>query len=194
MACSSRSEVAGNVAWPASVTIAKVTPPCTTRQEAPKPVPGPTTSIGAPVVEHCLPSENRSEEPNAGSDHAKLSKSLRRCTDLKPNALRKLPASTVHGLFVRVPRSFSIGPATPKMPAPTEPAAACGARKAAIASVAVGYSDTFACSIGPITPRSSSAKRALVPPMSASKVRSISVTAGWPYEAVDQQAFIADTR
>ena len=107
MTRASRSDPAGNVAWPASVMIANEAASRSTRQEAPKPVPGPTTSMGAPASGRCPPIETRSDEASAGNPQARASKSLRRCTALKPNSFLMSPASMVQELLVRAARLFS---------------------------------------------------------------------------------------
>src|SRR5258705_3283757 len=83
-----------------------------TKQATPRPVPGPSTAIGAPDTALPPPSGYKSAAVRCGNDKAVASKSLQIWTLAKPNAARSSFASIVHGQFVSTQRYSSTGPAT----------------------------------------------------------------------------------
>src|SRR5713226_2969008 len=83
-----------------------------TQQATPRPVPGPSTAIGAPDMASPPPSGYKSAAVRCGNDNAVASKSLKRWTFAKPNAAHSSGASIVHGQLVSTQRSLSTGPAT----------------------------------------------------------------------------------
>src|SRR5258706_3644277 len=90
--------------------------------------------------------------------------------DLNPNAARSSAASTTHWLLTRTERPPSTGAATPRTAALMRLRSWPRPRKSWITSIMDRYSDTGRCSIGESVSPASTAKRAVVPPMSPSKV------------------------
>src|SRR3954468_126222 len=83
-----------------------------TKQATPRPVPGPSTAIGAPDTALPPPSGYKSAAVRCGNDKAVASKSLKIWTFAKPNAAHNSVVSIVHGQLVSTQRSPSTGPAT----------------------------------------------------------------------------------
>src|SRR5260370_31523422 len=93
-----------------------------------------------------------------------------RLIDLNPNAARSSVAPTTHGMWTRRERRPATGAATPRTAALMRLRSWPRRRKPWITSIMDRYSATGRCSIGESVSPVSTAKRAVVPPMSPSKV------------------------
>src|SRR5262249_30688626 len=82
------------------------------KQATPRPVPGPSTAIGAPNTASPPPTGYKSAAVRNGNDKAVASKSFKIWTFAKLNAEHSSSASIVHAELVSTQRSFSTGPAT----------------------------------------------------------------------------------
>src|SRR6266567_3983571 len=83
-----------------------------TKQATPRPVPGPSTAIGAPNAASPPPTGYKSAAVRSGNDKAVASKSFKIWTFAKLNAPHSSGASIVHEELVSTQRSLSTGPAT----------------------------------------------------------------------------------
>src|SRR5262249_2484744 len=83
-----------------------------TKQATPRPVPGPSTAIGAPNTASPPPIGYKSAAVRSGNDNAVASKSFKMWTFTKLNASHSSDASIVHAELVSTERSLSTGPAT----------------------------------------------------------------------------------
>src|SRR5215831_1924699 len=84
-----------------------------TKQATPRPVPGPSTAIGAPnAAASPPPTGYKSAAVRSGNDKAVASKSFKIWTLAKLNAAHSSGASIVHSELVSTQRLFSTGPAT----------------------------------------------------------------------------------
>src|SRR5438876_4505508 len=83
-----------------------------TKQATPRPVPGPSTAIGAPNTASPPPTGYKSAAVRNGNDKAVASKSFKIWTFEKLNAPHSSGASIVHAELVSTQRSLSTGPAT----------------------------------------------------------------------------------
>src|SRR5712691_10106155 len=137
-----------------------------TQQATPRPVPGPSTAIGAPDMASPPPSGYKSAAVRCGNDNAVASKSLKRWTFAKPNAAHSSGASIVHGQLVSTQRSLSTGPATASNASGTDNCRQRQSKKALTASINRGNSATVNELIGPRTPFDRSANLAFVAPIS----------------------------
>src|ERR1700757_5273344 len=73
-----------------------------TKQATPRPVPGPSTAIGAPDAASPPPTGYKSAAVRIGNDKAVASKSFKILTFAKLNAAHSSGASIVHSELVRV--------------------------------------------------------------------------------------------
>src|SRR6516164_6617903 len=81
-----------------------------TKQATPRPVPGPSTAIGAPNAASPPPTGYKSDAARSGNDKAVASKSFKIWTFAKLNAAHS--SSIAHAELVSTQRSLLTGPAT----------------------------------------------------------------------------------
>src|SRR6185312_14369620 len=167
MTASSRGEAPASVAWPPSL-VSTAPPPCGSQAATPRPVPGPSTAIGASAAGSPPPIRQRSAPEKCGSAQAIASKSLISRTREKSNAICSSAASTTHGLLVSAQRPPSTTPATASTAASARSRPERNARNA---SVNCKCAAAGMCTIGSSSAPCSTAKRALVPPMSPKSTR-----------------------
>src|SRR5262245_47755743 len=137
-----------------------------TQQATPRPVPGPSTTMGSPDTAALPPSGYRSAAVSCGNDRAIASKSLKIWTFAKPNPALSSGASIVQGQLVSTQRSSTTGPATASSASGTDTRRQCRSRNASTASPNRANSATVNHSIGPSRPFDSRASLALVAPIS----------------------------
>src|SRR5712691_2685652 len=137
-----------------------------TRQATPRPVPGPSTAIGAPHTDSPSPSRYKSAAVRYGKDNAAASKSLQMWIFARPNAAHSSCASIVQGQLVSTQRSSSTGPAAASTASWTDNGRPLQSKKALTTSVNRGNCATVKYLMGPSTPFDRSANLALVAPTS----------------------------
>ena len=154
------------VACPPSLAMTNTSGHAGTQQATPRPVPGPSTTMGCPDTAAPPPSGYRSPAVSCGNDRAIASKSFRMRTLAKPNAARSSGASIVQGQLVSTQRSPATGPATASSASGTDTCRQCRFTNASRASLNRANSATVNHSIGPRWPFDSRASLAFVAPIS----------------------------
>src|SRR5262245_25100695 len=141
-----------------------------TKQATPRPVPGPSTTMGSPETAAPPPSGYRSAAVSCGNDSARALKSLKILTLLKPKPARSSGASIVQGQLVSTQRSLTTGPATARNASGTDTWRQRCSKNESIASANRANFATVNHWIGPRTSFDSSANLAFVAPISANNM------------------------
>src|SRR5262245_1776620 len=120
MTASSRGELAAMVVWPPSLAMTIELDNVGTKLATPRPVPGPSTTMGSPASAAPPPNGYKSAAVSCGNDSATALKSLQILTFAKPKSAQSSGASIIQGQLVSIQRSLTTGPATARSASGTE--------------------------------------------------------------------------